>query len=185
MKRFLITFAMFLLSVAAAQAAPVKLLHLCSTPDGATGVSASYMAEVASKYNVARMLERDDFNKRYSSNQSIAVHEFLYPLIQGYDSVAMECDIELGGTDQKFNLLMGRELQKNSGQTPQCILTMPLLEGLDGIQKMSKSSNNYIGIDEPPEIVFAKLLSIYDELILRYIYLISLMSSDQIKLWKI
>ena len=147
-------------------------------------LGASGVVKLASTHTVARMLERDDFAKRYKSNQPISIHEFLYPLLQGYDSVALNADIEIGGTDQKFNLLMGRELQKNSGQTPQCILTMPLLEGLDGIQKMSKSSNNYIGINEPPEIVFAKLLSLSDELMWRYIDLISLMSSDQIKLWK-
>ena len=147
-------------------------------------LGASGVVKLASTHTVARMLERDDFAKRYKSNQPISIHEFLYPLLQGYDSVALNADIEIGGTDQKFNLLMGRELQKNSGQTPQCILTMPLLEGLDGIQKMSKSSNNYIGINEPPEIVFAKLLSLSDELMWRYIDLLSLMSSDQIRLWK-
>jgi tyrosyl-tRNA synthetase len=130
------------------------------------------------------MLERDDFAKRYKANQPISIHEFLYPLLQGYDSVALKSDIEIGGTDQKFNLLMGRELQKQVGQAPQCILTMPLLEGLDGIQKMSKSSKNYIGINEPPEIVFAKLLSISDELMWRYIVLLSLKSSDSIGSWK-
>ena len=144
----------------------------------------SGVVKLASTHTVARMLEREDFAKRYKANQPISIHEFLYPLLQGYDSVALNADVEIGGTDQKFNLLMGRELQKNSGQTPQCILTMPLLEGLDGIQKMSKSSNNYIGINEPPEIVFAKLLSLSDELMWRYIDLISLMSSDQIRLWK-
>ena len=147
-------------------------------------LGASGVVKLASTHTVARMLERDDFAKRYKSNQPISIHEFLYPLLQGYDSVALNADIEIGGTDQKFNLLMGRELQKNSGQTPQCILTMPLLEGLDGIQKMSKSSNNYIGINEPPEIVFAKLLSLSDELMWRYIDLLSLMPSDQIRLWK-
>ena len=147
-------------------------------------LGASGVVKLASTHTVARMLERDDFAKRYKANQPISIHEFLYPLLQGYDSVALNADIEIGGTDQKFNLLMGRELQKNSGQAPQCILTMPLLEGLDGIQKMSKSSNNYIGINEPPEIVFAKLLSLSDELMWRYIDLLSLMSSDQIRLWK-
>ena len=147
-------------------------------------LGASGVVKLASTHTVARMLERDDFAKRYKSNQPISIHEFLYPLLQGYDSVALNADIEIGGTDQKFNLLMGRELQKNSGQTPQCILTMPLLEGLDGIQKMSKAANNYIGINEPPEIVFAKLLSLSDELMWRYIDLLSLMSSDQIRLWK-
>ena len=147
-------------------------------------LGASGVVKLASTHTVARMLERDDFAKRYKANQPISIHEFLYPLLQGYDSVALNADIEIGGTDQKFNLLMGRELQKNSGQAPQCILTMPLLEGLDGIQKMSKSSNNYIGINEPPEIVFAKLLSLSDELMWRYIDLLSLMSSDHIRKWK-
>ena len=146
---------------------------------GAEGV-----VKIASTHTVARMLERDDFAKRYKANQPISIHEFLYPLLQGYDSVALKADIEIGGTDQKFNLLMGRELQKNSGQDPQCILTMPLLEGLDGVQKMSKSSNNYIGINEAPEIIFAKLLSLSDELMWRYIELLSLSSSDHINSWK-
>jgi tyrosyl-tRNA synthetase len=128
---------------------------------------------LASQYTVARMLERDDFDKRYSSNQPIAIHEFLYPLIQGYDSVAMKADVELGGTDQKFNLLVGRELQKHYGQKPQVILTMPILEGLDGVQKMSKSLNNYIGINEPPDEMFGKLMSISDDLMWRYFELLS------------
>ncbi len=146
---------------------------------GATGI-----VKLASSHTVARMLERDDFAKRYKANQPISIHEFLYPLLQGYDSVALKSDLEIGGTDQKFNLLMGRELQKQVGQKPQCILTMPLLEGLDGVQKMSKSSKNYIGINEPPEIVFAKLLSLSDGLMWRYIDLLSLESSDNIKSWK-
>jgi tyrosyl-tRNA synthetase len=119
------------------------------------------------------MLERDDFNKRYAAKQPIAIHEFLYPLIQGYDSVAMKADVELGGTDQKFNLLVGRELQKHYGQKPQVILTMPILEGLDGVQKMSKSLNNYIGINEKPDDMFGKLMSISDELMWRYFELLS------------
>ncbi len=119
------------------------------------------------------MLERDDFGKRYRSNQPIAIHEFLYPLVQGYDSVALRADIELGGTDQKFNLLVGRELQKHYDQSPQCILTMPLLEGLDGVNKMSKSLGNYVGINEPPDQIFGKLMSISDELMWRYIELLS------------
>ena len=135
-------------------------------------LGASGIVKLASTHTVARMLERDDFAKRYKANQPISIHEFLYPLLQGYDSVALKSDIEIGGTDQKFNLLMGRELQKHFGQTPQCIITMPLLEGLDGVQKMSKSSKNYIGINEPPEIVFAKLLSLSDDLMWRYIRLI-------------
>lgn len=145
---------------------------------GAMG--AADLIQVAAKYTVARMLERDDFSKRYAANQPIAVHEFLYPLIQGYDSVAMRADVELGGTDQKFNLLVGRELQKHYGQRPQTILTMPILEGLDGVQKMSKSLNNYIGINEPPEEMFGKLMSISDELMWRYFELLSFRPMDEI-----
>jgi tyrosyl-tRNA synthetase len=136
-------------------------------------MSAADLIHVAAKHTVARMLERDDFNKRYTSSQPIAIHEFLYPLIQGYDSVAMKADVELGGTDQKFNLLVGRELQKHYGQKPQVILTMPILEGLDGVQKMSKSLNNYIGITEPPDEMFGKLMSISDELMWRWFELLS------------
>jgi tyrosyl-tRNA synthetase len=136
-------------------------------------MSAAVLIQVAAKYTVARMLEREDFSKRYTANQPIAVHEFLYPLIQGYDSVAMKADVELGGTDQKFNLLVGRELQKHYGQRPQTILTMPILEGLDGVQKMSKSLNNYIGINEPAEEMFGKLMSVSDELMWRYFELLS------------
>jgi tyrosyl-tRNA synthetase len=131
------------------------------------------MIGLASKYTVARMLERDDFHKRYTTQQPIAIHEFLYPLIQGYDSVAMQADVELGGTDQKFNLLMGRELQREWGQSPQCVLTMPLLEGLDGVNKMSKSLGNYIGINEPGDEIFGKIMSISDELMVRYYELLS------------
>lgn len=147
-------------------------------------LGAAGIVKLASTHTVARMLERDDFSKRYKSKQPISIHEFIYPLLQGYDSVELEADIEIGGTDQKFNLLMGRELQKHFDQKPQCILTMPLLEGLDGIQKMSKSAKNYIGINEPPEIIFAKLLSLSDSLMWRYIELLSLCSINQIKLWK-
>jgi len=136
-------------------------------------MKASDLIQVAAKHTVARMLERDDFNKRYTGNQPIAIHEFLYPLIQGYDSVAMKSDVELGGTDQKFNLLVGRELQKHYGQKPQVILTMPILEGLDGVQKMSKSLNNYIGINESPDEMFGKLMSISDDLMWRYFELLS------------
>jgi tyrosyl-tRNA synthetase len=136
-------------------------------------MNAADLIQVAAKHTVARMLERDDFNKRYTSKQPIAIHEFLYPLIQGYDSVAMKADVELGGTDQKFNLLVGRELQKHYGQKPQVILTMPILEGLDGVQKMSKSLNNYIGINEPPEEMFGKLMSVSDDLMWRYFELLS------------
>lgn len=132
------------------------------------------LIKLAATHTVARMLERDDFNKRYTNGQPIAIHEFLYPLLQGYDSVALKADVELGGTDQKFNLLMGRELQKHYGQTPQVVLTMPLLEGLDGVQKMSKSLNNYIGIDEPPKEMFGKVMSISDELMWKYFELLSL-----------
>ena len=134
---------------------------------------ASDMIQLAAKHTVARMLERDDFHKRYSGGQPIAIHEFLYPLIQGYDSVAMKADIELGGTDQKFNLLVGRELQKQYGQEPQITLTMPILEGLDGVQKMSKSLNNYIGIADPAEEMFGKIMSISDDLMWRYFELLS------------
>ncbi len=136
-------------------------------------LGAAGMIRLAAHYTVARMLERDDFAKRYRSNLPIAVHEFLYPLAQGYDSVALKADVEVGGTDQKFNLLVGRELQKAYGQEPQCVLTLPLLEGLDGINKMSKSLDNYIGITEPPQEMFGKLMSISDELMWRYYELVS------------
>ncbi|MCD5997415.1 tyrosine--tRNA ligase [Pseudomonas sp. CDFA 602] len=139
---------------------------------------------LSSQYTVARMLERDDFDKRYKSNQSIAIHEFLYPLVQGYDSVALKSDVELGGTDQKFNLLMGRELQRAYGQEPQCILTMPLLEGLDGVKKMSKSLGNYVGIQEAPGIMYSKLVSIPDSLMWRYFELLSFRSMDEINGFK-
>jgi len=130
------------------------------------------------------MLERDDFSKRYKSNQPIAIHEFLYPLLQGYDSVALKADVELGGTDQKFNLLMGRELQKQAGQSQQCVLTMPLLEGLDGVNKMSKSLGNYIGVAEPATEIFSKIMSISDELMWRYIELLSFESLEAVADWK-
>jgi len=131
------------------------------------------MIALASKCTMARMLERDDFHKRFTTQQPIAIHEFLYPLVQGYDSVALKADVELGGTDQKFNLLMGRELQREWGQTPQCILTMPLLEGLDGVNKMSKSLGNYIGVSEPGDEIFGKIMSISDDLMIRYYELLS------------
>jgi tyrosyl-tRNA synthetase len=150
-----------------------------SDPLGARG-----MIQLAAKYTVARMMERDDFNKRFKSGQSISVHEFLYPLMQGYDSVALKSDLELGGTDQKFNLLVGRHLQQEYGQEPQCILTMPLLEGLDGIEKMSKSKNNYIGISEDANTMFAKVLSISDELMWRWYMLLSFQSLAQIEALK-
>lgn len=142
------------------------------------------MIKLAATHTVARMLERDDFAKRYGNNQPIAIHEFLYPLVQGYDSVALKADLELGGTDQKFNLLMGRELQKHYGQPPQCILTMPLLEGLDGINKMSKSMGNYVGITESPEQIFGKLMSISDDLMWKYLLLLSFQSARVIERWR-
>ena len=147
-------------------------------------LGAAGMIKLAATWTVARMLERDDFGKRYSANQPIAIHEFLYPLMQGYDSVAMKSDVELGGTDQKFNLLVGRELQAHYGQPRQCILTMPLLEGTDGVNKMSKSLGNYIGISEQPETVFGKLMSISDELMWRYITLLSFESLETLAQWK-
>ena len=147
-------------------------------------LGAAGMLKLAASLTVARMLERDDFDKRFKSNQPIAIHEFMYPLLQGYDSVALKSDVELGGTDQKFNLLMGRELQKQANQAQQCVLTMPLLEGLDGVNKMSKSLNNYIGINEPPEIIFAKLMSISDDLMWRYIELLSFENLETVAKWK-
>ena len=147
-------------------------------------LGAAGIIKLAQTYTVARMLERDDFAKRYAEQKPIAVHEFLYPLMQGYDSVAMRADVELGGTDQKFNLLVGRELQKHFGQEPQCILTLPLLEGLDGVNKMSKSLGNYVGINEIPEQIFGKLMSISDDLMWRYIELLSFASNDNIRKWK-
>jgi tyrosyl-tRNA synthetase len=138
------------------------------------------MIQLAAKYTVARMMERNDFHERFKSGASISIHEFLYPLMQGYDSVALESDLELGGTDQKFNLLMGRHLQQEYGQEPQCILTMPLLEGLDGVDKMSKSKNNYIGIAEDPNTMFAKTMSISDELMWRWYTLLSFRSEAEI-----
>jgi len=143
--------------------------------------SAVDLIKLAATHTVARMLERDDFAKRYKGNQPIAIHEFIYPLVQGYDSVALKADVELGGTDQKFNLLMGRELQKHHGQSPQCVLTMPLLEGLDGVNKMSKSMGNYIGINEAPTEIFGKIMSISDDLMWRYLELLSFDSLEQIK----
>ncbi len=147
-------------------------------------MNAADVVRLASNYTVARMLERDDFNKRYKSNQSIAVHEFLYPLVQGYDSVALDADVELGGTDQKFNLLVGRQLQEANGKAPQVVLTMPILEGLDGVQKMSKSLNNYIGIDESPNEMFGKIMSVSDELMWRYFELLSFRPLNEIDSFK-
>jgi tyrosyl-tRNA synthetase len=149
-----------------------------------SGLGAAGMIKLAASHTVARMLERDDFSKRFKGNQPIAIHEFLYPLLQGYDSVALQADLELGGTDQKFNLLMGRELQKQAGQSQQCVLMMPLLEGLDGVNKMSKSLGNYIGISEAPETIFAKIMSISDELMWRYIDLLSFATLETIAQWK-
>lgn len=147
-------------------------------------MSSTEMISLASKHTVARMLERDDFSKRYKGGQAISIHEFLYPLVQGYDSVALRADMELGGSDQKFNLLVGRELQKQANMEPQVILTMPILEGLDGVQKMSKSLDNYIGIDEDPDSMFGKIMSISDELMWRYLELLSFESLETIESWK-
>ncbi|CAC9591123.1 Tyrosyl-tRNA synthetase (EC 6.1.1.1) [uncultured Gammaproteobacteria bacterium] len=148
-------------------------------------MSSAEMIQLASQQTVARMLERDDFSKRYKSGKAISIHEFLYPLIQGYDSVALKADLELGGTDQKFNLLMGRELQKQAGMAQQAILTMPILEGLDGVQKMSKSLGNYIGINDAPDDMFGKIMSISDELMWRYLELLSFESLETIESWKV
>lgn len=147
-------------------------------------LNASDLIRLAATHTVARMLERDDFNKRYRGNQPIAIHEFLYPLLQGYDSVELKADLELGGTDQKFNLLMGRELQKHFGHSPQCILTMPLLEGLDGVNKMSKSLGNYVGINESPQEIFGKLMSVSDVLMWRYIELLSFEPIGTVRQWR-
>jgi tyrosyl-tRNA synthetase len=147
-------------------------------------MDAAGLIHLAAKHTVARMLERDDFAKRYRSGQAIAIHEFLYPLVQGYDSVALEADVELGGTDQKFNLLVGRQLQQAFGQEPQIVLTMPLLEGLDGVNKMSKSLGNYVGITEPADAMFGKLMSISDELMWRYLQLLSFEPLHTIERWR-
>jgi tyrosyl-tRNA synthetase len=155
--------------------------EVCFNSTWMDAMTSAEMVRLAAKHTVARMLERDDFGKRYRSNQPIAIHEFLYPLVQGYDSVALKADLELGGTDQKFNLLVGRELQKHYGQAPQCILTMPLLEGLDGVNKMSKSLGNYIGITEPAQQIFGKIMSISDELMWRYLELLSFQPIAQIE----
>lgn len=154
--------------------------EICFNSTWMEPLGAAGMIRLASQHTVARMLERDDFSKRYANNQPIAVHEFLYPLCQGYDSVAMKADVELGGTDQKFNLLVGRELQKSAGQSPQVILMMPLLEGLDGVNKMSKSLGNYIGITDAPRDMFGKVMSISDELMWRYYDLLSFLPDHQI-----
>lgn len=154
--------------------------QICFNADWMNKMDAAGLIKLAAQHTVARMLERDDFDKRYKGGQAIAIHEFLYPLIQGYDSVELRADVELGGTDQKFNLLVGRELQKNVGQSPQVVLTMPILEGLDGVQKMSKSLKNYIGIEDAPDDMFGKLMSISDALMWRYIELLSFQSYAQI-----
>lgn len=143
-------------------------------------LGAEGIIKLAANYNLARMLEREDFNTRYKNNQSIAIHEFLYPLIQAYDSIALEADVELGGTDQKFNLLVGREMQRAFNQEPQAVITVPLLEGLDGVKKMSKSLGNYVGIDEPPEEMFGKIMSISDDLMWRWFDLLSFRSTQEI-----
>ncbi len=154
--------------------------EICFNSSWFDTLGASGMIRLAALHTVARMLERDDFAKRYRGGQPIAIHEFLYPLCQGYDSVAMKADVELGGTDQKFNLLVGRELQKHYGQTPQCVLTMPLLEGLDGVNKMSKSLGNYIGINEPAREIFGKLMSVSDDLMWRYFELLSFRAINEV-----
>ena len=155
--------------------------EICFNSEWGEALGAAGMIKLAAGYTVARMLERDDFKRRYAANQPISIHEFLYPLMQGYDSVVMRADVELGGTDQKFNLLVGRELQKEAGQAPQVALTMPILEGLDGKKKMSKSLGNYVGIDEPPDEMFGKLMSISDELMWRYFELLSFRPWDEIR----
>lgn len=159
--------------------------EICFNSTWLEPLGAAGMIKLAAQHTVARMLERDDFSKRYARSQPIAIHEFLYPLCQGYDSVAMAADVELGGTDQKFNLLVGRYLQKHYGQSPQCVLMMPLLEGLDGVNKMSKSLGNYIGITEPPSEIFGKLMSISDTLMWRYFDLLSFRGSDEIARLKV
>ena len=158
-----------------------KLTHVRFNSEWSNKLGAEGIIKLASQYNLARMLERDDFSKRYKSNQTIALHEFLYPLIQANDSIALKADIELGGTDQKFNLLVGRELQRAFGQEPQIVITVPILEGLDGKNKMSKSLDNYVGIDEAPNEMFGKIMSISDELMWRWFDLLSFKTTDEIK----
>ena len=161
-----------------------KLTDVRFNSEWSNKLGAEGIIKLASQYNLARMLERDDFNKRYKSNQTIALHEFLYPLIQANDSIALKADIELGGTDQKFNLLVGRELQRSYGQEPQVVITVPILEGLDGKNKMSKSLGNYVGIDEAPNEMFGKIMSISDELMWRWFDLLSFKSTDEINVLK-
>ena len=158
--------------------------EICFNSSWIEPLGAAGMIRLAALHTVARMLERDDFSKRYRGGQPIAIHEFIYPLCQGYDSVAMKADVELGGTDQKFNLLVGRELQKHYGQIPQCVLMMPLLEGLDGVNKMSKSLGNYVGINEPPREIFGKLMSISDDLMWRYFDLLSFRAVDEVAVFQ-
>lgn len=158
--------------------------YVCFNSSWMNAMSSADLIQLAAKHTVARMLEREDFHNRYRGGQPIAIHEFLYPLIQGYDSVALKADVELGGTDQKFNLLVGRHLQEIYGQKPQVVLTMPILEGLDGVQKMSKSLGNYIGVAEPAEDMFGKLMSISDELMWRYMELLSFVPMSEIESWK-
>ena len=154
--------------------------EICFNSQWMNKITSRTLVDIASRYTVARMLERDDFQKRYGTGKSIAIHEFLYPLIQGYDSVALQADVELGGTDQKFNLLVGRHMQESFGQTPQVVITLPILEGLDGTMKMSKSLNNYIAIEEPPNEMFGKIMSISDELMWRYFELLSFREEKEI-----
>ena len=154
--------------------------EICFNSQWMNKITSRALVDIASRYTVARMLERDDFQKRYRTGKSIAIHEFLYPLIQGYDSVALQADVELGGTDQKFNLLVGRHMQESFGQTPQVVITLPILEGLDGTMKMSKSLNNYIAIEEPPNEMFGKIMSISDELMWRYFELLSFREEKEI-----
>ena len=161
-----------------------KLTDIRFNSEWSNKLGAEGIIKLASQYNLARMLERDDFNKRYKSNQTIALHEFLYPLIQANDSIALKADVELGGTDQKFNLLVGRELQRSYGQEPQVVITVPILEGLDGKNKMSKSLDNYVGIDEAPNEMFGKIMSISDELMWRWFDLLSFKSTDEINVLK-
>lgn len=161
-----------------------ELTEICFNSTWMDKMDAADLIQLAATHTVARMLERDDFDKRYTNKQPIAIHEFLYPLIQGYDSVAMQADVELGGTDQKFNLLMGRELQKHYGQDQQVVLTMPILEGMDGVQKMSKSLGNAIGIDDAPNDMFGKLMSVSDELMWRYLELLSFRPMSEIEQWQ-
>ena len=162
-----------------------ELTQVVFNSEWMSAFQAADLIQLAAKHTVARMLERDDFSKRYASGKPIAIHEFLYPLVQGYDSVALKADVELGGTDQKFNLLVGRQLQEIYGQKPQVVMTLPILEGLDGVQKMSKSLGNYIGVDDPPDEMFGKIMSISDELMWRYFELLSFRNWDEVNRWQV